>query len=176
MVWTDFQPGQRLSLFASSSTQFSGLQRTNILQWGQMHLRLLGFLGWVVPDPVNVGSLFPTVGVLSLSWWVGHLPAPPVTSAFILSIMVSMLALFVAVITAICLSCCSCSIANNIAYDSPSSSAAAVSCARNAASLKCNCLAIVAEYCLRSSHFLVKYAWSLAHVCSAAGLFCHATI
>jgi hypothetical protein len=139
-------------------------------------LRLLGFLGWVVPYPINVGRLFPTMGVLSLSWWVGHLPAPPVTSAFILSIIRSMLALFVAVIIAICLPCCSCSIANNIACDSPLSSAAAVSYARSAASLKGNCLAIVAEYCLRSSHFLVKYVWSLAHVCCAAGLFSHTTI
>ncbi len=66
-----------------------------------MHLRLVGYLGWVVPDPVDAGRLFPTVGVLSLSCWVWHLPAPPVTSAFILSIMASMLALFVAVIDAI---------------------------------------------------------------------------
>ncbi len=101
MVWTNFQLAQRLSLFASSSTQFLGLWRTNILQWGQMLFCLLGFLGWVVPDPVDVGRLFSTVGVLALSCWVGHLPAPPVTSAFILSIMVSMLALFVAVIAAI---------------------------------------------------------------------------
>jgi hypothetical protein len=101
MVWTNFQPGKRLSLFASCLTQFLGLWRTNILQWGQMHFCLLGFLGWVVPDPVNVGRLFPTVGVLALSCWVGCLPAPPVTSAFILSIMASMLALFVAVIAAI---------------------------------------------------------------------------
>jgi hypothetical protein len=141
-----------------------------------MHLRLLDFLGWVVPDPVDVGRLFPTVGVLTLSCWVGHLPAQPVTSAFILSIMVFMLALFVAVIAAICLLCCSCSIANNIACDSPSSSAAAVSCARSAASLKRDCLAVVVEYCLHSSYFLVKYVWSSAHVGTAAGLFSHATI
>jgi hypothetical protein len=60
----------------------------------------LGFLGWFVPDPVDVGRLFPMVGVLSLSWWVGCLPPPPVRSAFILSIILSMLALFVAVIAA----------------------------------------------------------------------------
>jgi hypothetical protein len=111
MVWTNFQPGQRLSLFASSSTQFSGLQRTNILQWGHMHLRLLCFLGWFVPDPFDVGRLFPEVGVLSLSWWVGCLPPPPDMSAFILSIIASMFALFVAVIATIYLSRCSCSIA-----------------------------------------------------------------
>ncbi len=39
----------------------------NILQWGHMHLHLLDVLGWVVPDPVNVERLFPTVEVLSLS-------------------------------------------------------------------------------------------------------------
>jgi hypothetical protein len=150
--------------------------KNNILQWGHMNLRLLDFSGCVVPDPVDVERLFPTMGILSLSWWVGHLPAQPVTSAFILSIMVFMLALFVAVIVAICLLCWSCSIANNIACDLPLSSAADVSCARSTTSLKHDCLAIVAEYCLHSSQFTVKYVWSLAHVCCAAGLFSHATI
>ncbi len=71
---------------------------------------------------------------------------------------------------------CSCSIANNIACNSPSSSAAAVSWARSAASLNRNCFAVVVEYRLRSSHLWVKYFWSAAHVCCAAVLFSHATI
>ncbi len=141
-----------------------------------MHLCLLGFLGWVVPDPVNVGATVPYSGgaLLVLVGWV--LPTPPVTSVFILSIIASMLALFVAVAAMICQACCSCSIANNIACDLLLSSAAAVSCARSAASLKRDCLAVVGEYWLHSSHFLVKYVWSLAHVCCAAVLFSHATI
>jgi hypothetical protein len=140
-----------------------------------MHLHLLGFLGWAVPDPINVGKLFHAMGVLTLSWWVGHLPTPPATSAFIISIIPSMLAFFMAFIAVICLLCCSCSIANNIACNSLLSSAAAVSCVRSTASLKRHCLDIVAGYCLRSSHFLMKYVWSLAHVCCVAVLFFHRT-
>ena len=86
------------------------------------------------------------------------------------------LALFVASIWAICLVCWSCSIANNIACVSPSSSAAAASWAWSAASLKRDCFAVVAEYCFRSSHFSVKYVWSSAHVCVTDVLFSHATI
>ena len=70
-----------------------------------------------------------------------------------------------------CFSCCSCSIANNIACDSPSSSAAAVSWARSTASLKRNCFAVVAEYCLRYSHLSLKYVWSAAHFSCAALCF-----
>jgi len=123
--------------------------------------------------------MFPPRGVFSLSdCWVGvHLSPPlPATIAFIHSIIATILALLVAAIAAICLSCCSCSIANNIACDSPSSSAAAVSWARSSASLNHDCFAVVAEYCLHSSHLLVKYVWSAAHVCCAAVLFSHATI
>ncbi len=127
-------------LFITRYNKFHQIRDLSFRGWGHMHLRLLGLLGWAVPDPINVEGLFPTVGVLSLSWWVGLLPTPPVTSTFILSIIMSMLALFVAVIAAICLLCCSCSIANKIACDLPSSSAAAVSCGRSAASLKRDCL------------------------------------
>ena len=122
---TDFQPGHRLSLFASSSGQLSGLWRTNVLHWGQRAFFFLGFLasgftGWPV--------LVPGGGRFSLSGcWAGVRLSRPATSAFIFSIMASMVALFVAAIAAICLSCCSCSIAKSIACDSPSSSAAAVS-------------------------------------------------
>jgi hypothetical protein len=83
--------------------------------------------------------MFPLGGLFSLfGCWVGVRLSPPLpaTSAFSRSIITSMLALFVAAITAICLLYCSCSIANTIACDSPSSSAAAVSWARSAASLK----------------------------------------
>jgi hypothetical protein len=135
-----------------------------------------GFLG---PVCVCRGAYVPSGGVLSLSsCWVGVrlLPPLPATSAFILSTIAFMLASFVAAIAAICLSCCSCSIANNIACDSPSSSAAAVSLARIPASLRRDCFAVMAEYCLRSSHLLVKYVWSAAHVCCSAVLFSHASV
>ncbi len=123
--------------------------------------------------------MFPPRGAFSLSGcWVGVRLSPPLPDIrkFIRTIIASMLALFVAVIAVICLSCCSCSIENNIACDSPSSSAAAVSWARSAASLKRGCFAVVVEYCFRSSHLLVKYVWSAAHVCCPTVLFSHATI
>jgi hypothetical protein len=190
MVWTNFEPGQHLSLFASRSTQFSNLWRTNILQWGHRHLHLLGFLVWFVPDPVDVGRMFPTMGVIALSWWVGHLPPLSATSAFILSIIASMLALFVAVIATICLSCCSCNISNNIAWDSLSSSADAVSCARSAASLAqlfCRCCGVLFAFqpffvevglerrpCLLLSclvlpcnHLVFHKHFAMPHLCSA---------
>ena len=93
-----------------------------------------------------------------------------------LSIMASILALFVASIWVICFVCWSCSIANNIACILPSSSAAAASWAWSAASLNRDCIAMVEEYCFRSSHFSVKYVWIAAHVCVADVLFSHATI
>ncbi len=177
MAWMDFQPGHCLSLFALCSGQLSGLWRTNVLQWGQRAFCFRGFLVCSVPIPVPVGGcLLPLGGVFSLSCCAVCFSPPPAIIAFILSIIASMLALFVAVIPTICLSCCSCSIANNMACDSPSSSAAAVSWARSAASLNHDCFAVVAEYCLRSSHFLVKNAWSAVHVCCAAVLFSHETI
>ncbi len=58
----------------------------------------------------------------------------------------------------------------------PSSLAAAVSCVSSAASLNCNCFAVVAEYCFRSSHFSVKYVWRAAHVCAIVPLFSQTTI
>ncbi len=60
------------------------------------------------------GGLFPPGGVFSLSCWVVHLSPQPATKAFIFSIIPSTLALFVAAIAAICLLCCSCSIAKSI--------------------------------------------------------------
>jgi hypothetical protein len=129
-----------------------------------------GFLfpGFLVPVRVCWGGCVSPGGCLS--------PPLPATKKFIRSIIASMLALFVAVIAAICLLCCSCSIVNNIACKSPSSSAAAVSWVRSAASLKRDCFAVVAEYCFRSSHLSVKYVWSAAHVCCTAVLISHATI
>ncbi len=137
------------------------------------------FLGFLFRSLTVGGRVFPPREVFFLSGcWIGVRLSPPLpaTSAFNRSIITSMLALFVAVIAVICLSCCSCSIVNNIACNSPSSSAAAVSWVRSAASLKWYCFAVVAEYCFRSSHLLVKYVWSAAHVCCAAVLFSHATI
>jgi hypothetical protein len=153
------------------------LWRTNVLHWGQRAFCFLGFLFWSVSVG---GDMLPSGEVFSLSGcWVGaHLSPPrlPATIAFIHSIIESMLALFVAAIAAICLSCYNCSIANNIACDSPSSSAAAVSWARSDASLNRNCFAVIAEYCLHFSYLSVKYVWNAAHVCCAAVLFSHATI
>jgi hypothetical protein len=63
-----------------------------------------------------------------------------------------------------------------IACNLPSFSAAAVSCARSAASLKQDCFAVVAEYCLHSSHYFVKYVWSSAHICCAVVFFSHTTL
>ena len=121
-----------------------------------------GFLfpGFLVPVRVRWGAYVSPGGVFSLSGcWVGvHLSLPlPATSAFIRSIITSMLALSVAAIAATCLLCCSCNIANDIACNNPSPSAAAVSWARSAASLKRDCFAVVMEYCFRSSHLSVKY-------------------
>jgi hypothetical protein len=146
------------------------------LHWGH---RAFCFLGFLFRSEFVGGRVFPPGGAFSLSlFWIGVCLSPPLpaTREFIRSIIASMLALFVAVIAAICLWRCSCSIANNIACDSPSSSAAAVSWVRSAASLKRDCFAVVAEYCFRSSHLLVNYVWSAAHVCCAAVLFSHATI
>jgi len=72
------------------------------------------------------------------------------------SIIVSIAALFGAAFASSCDWCCSYSIANIIACVSPSSVAAACSCAASAASLNRDCFAVAAEYWRLSSHFSVK--------------------
>jgi hypothetical protein len=67
-------------------------------------------------------------------------------------------------------------IANSIACVLPSFSAAAVSCASSAASLNCDCFAVIAEYCFHSRYFSVKYVWSATHICTIAPLFSQTTI